>query len=64
MKKRELFSKFNKMSEDEISKELANLYAEARKTRLDIESKKSTKTSDISQKKVQIAQLLTVLNNR
>jgi pyruvate/2-oxoglutarate dehydrogenase complex dihydrolipoamide acyltransferase (E2) component len=39
MKKRELFSKFNKMSEDEISKELANLYAEARKTRLDIESK-------------------------
>ncbi len=64
MKKRELFLKYTKMSNEELNKELDKLYGEARRVRLDIEGKKNTKTSDIAQKKSQIAQLLTVINSR
>jgi ribosomal protein L29 len=64
MKKREAMEKLNKMSEEDLLKELEHATKDALMAKLNIESRKSEKTSEFSKKRKYIAQINTVLNTK
>lgn len=64
MKRREAMEKLNKMTPEELDKELHKVYIEARRDRLEIEARKTQNTSSAKKQRRYIAQILTLLNSK
>ncbi len=64
MKKVEILDKLNNMTDAELEKELKKAYTDAQKNRLESESKKGVKVSDLKKSRRYIAQILTIQNQR
>lgn len=62
MKNREILEKLRKMSKEELQKELQKAYLDARKERLEIESRKNQNTASAAKSRRYVAQILTLLN--
>lgn len=61
MKKKENMEKLFRMSKEELNKELLSATDEALMIKLNIEARKSDKTSDYKKKRLYIAQINTAL---
>lgn len=62
MKQREILEKLNKMTHDQLSQELEKAYLESRKTRLEVEARKSQDHAEARAARKYVAQILTLLN--
>jgi len=62
MKTRETLEKLNKMTVEELEKELDKVYVEARRDRLSVEARKSEDTAAVRNKRRYIARILTIIN--
>lgn len=64
MKKREVIEKLNKMTAEELHRELDKAYLDTRRERLEIEARKSQDTAAAQKSRRYVAQILTLLNSK
>ncbi len=64
MKKHETLEKLQNMTQSELEKELNKASLDEQKFRIESESKKGMKISDLKKSRIYVAQIMTILNQK